>query len=66
MNASPTPTKKRSVKKLLTACLSAVVAVALTTVAAAWFAGLWSSPVSFPVDTGGNPELNPMKMWMYR
>ena len=66
MNASPTPTKKRSVKKLLTACLSAVVAVALTTVAAAWFAGLWSSPVSFPVATGGNPDLNPMKMWMYR
>lgn len=66
MNASPTPTKKRSVKKLLTACLSAVVAVALTTVAAAWFAGLWSSPVSFPVATGGNPDLLPMKMWMYR
>lgn len=65
MNASPTPTKKRSVKKLLTACLSAVVAVAMTTVAAAWFAGLWSSPVSFPVGTGGNPELNPMAVWMY-
>lgn len=64
MNAN-NPTK-RPIKKLLTALLCTLVAVSLTTVAAAWFAGIWSSTVSFPVQTGGNPELLPMTVWQYR
>lgn len=64
MNAN-NPTK-RPIKKLLTALLCTLVAVSLTTVAAAWFAGIWSSTVSFPVQTGGNPDLLPMTVWQYR
>lgn len=63
MNAN-NPTK-RPIKKLLTALLCTLVAVSLTTVAAAWFAGIWSSTVSFPVQTGGNPKLDAMTLWMY-
>lgn len=63
MNAN-NPTK-RPIKKLLTALLCTLVAVSLTTVAAAWFAGIWSSTVSFPVQTGGNPDLKGVMVWMY-
>lgn len=63
MNAN-NPTK-RPIKKLLTALLCTLVAVSLTTVAAAWFAGIWSSTVSFPVQTGGNPTLPKAEMWMF-